>query len=826
MKRKTIWFLFTASLGVGLASHAQTTAPASIAGNWLTVTVASGAPPFATAGTYQILTSPSGSNYSVLGNAGPLAQGLYSYSRTFPSNGMVIFNDSQNPTPTSALLFFSSSATGTIALTNGAAWEAGSFSATNSGPTAAPALFQPAATNRSFQIFLSGQRGSVYALQSSSDLRAWSPFTNVTLADVTTNLVIASPATSAGVFFRARASGVAFAPDSIAGKTLNVSIASGSPAGVYQWQATTNGNDFSIVGGIGVTNDSGVYTYTKLAPDTALLSYSGPNVGSISQKLVFTSPSAGRFFATNGATFQFGSFTVANGPVIFLGNFSYTADTARGASAVYPANGTAMTLSVTNSAGDVWSLNVPGDALLSSRAISMTPFSSINSGNALLPVSSGVVLGPDGIQFADNVTLSLTPHAPLGKNASLMLAGDDGSALYLVQTTNQSGVYSTSLLHFTSGAATDPSDQQLANLQQEAQAAYNQAVNEARALLHSFHTKSEPPDYIFSCHPNETQDQDAGVDAWVSNLFLDETEAIQHLLSAARTLALTTGNTDDSSALNLALQLVSGPMYNEMDGLWNTWGSNPDKTVPLVRASLSLIRQQALLGGSDDISGGRFTGRILSAMSKLLTHYMDKLRNEHDYSLVPSLLQIERTSELLGGGDDTSFFSQLVSVLTFKLTIDDQLNGGEGHEEAQGDITMTADPALIFPLSGSGAINYVSGTLGGATLAPGQSFTANVHIDDWDACDSLTATIYLDRFGADTEDYQAAGFTVPVPGPMEEAAVAVFTGHLTDNPKYGGLYAFSVPLQNKNPEAISQTVVGNGQGGNVTVQFTLLHTPK
>src|SRR5581483_9934945 len=358
MKSKTIWLLFVAGFSAALAGKAQTSAPSSLAGNLLTVTISSGAAPFASSGAYQILTSAGGSNYSVLGNAGPLTQGVYSYS-----NGLAIFNDSQNPTPTSMLLSFSSTGAGTATLTNGAGFQTGAFTATNYGSAPAPGLFQPLATNGSFQIFLSGQRGGVYSLQSSSDLRAWSPLTNFTLADSTTNLVITpSPAPNA-VFFRAKSSGVAFAPGSIAGKKLNVSITSGAPTGIYQWQAATNGNDFSISGAVGATNDSGTYTYTKIGPDTAVLAYSGAKVGSISQKLVFTSASSGRFYSTNGAAFQFGAFTMANGPVVFLVNFSYTADSARGASSLFPANGTPATISVTNSVGDIWTLNIPADAL-------------------------------------------------------------------------------------------------------------------------------------------------------------------------------------------------------------------------------------------------------------------------------------------------------------------------------------------------------------------------------------------------------------------------------------------------------------------------------
>ena len=148
----------------------------------------------------------------------------------------------------------------------------------------------------------------------------------------------------------------------------------------------------------------------------------------------------------------------------FLGNIKYTPDLARAGSLYFPADGTTATLSVTNAGGWVWTLTFPADALITPREITMTPFASVDSGDALLPITTGVQLEPDGIQFSDGVTLTVTPSVALGSHASLMMAGDNGSAIYFVQTTNQMNNYSTVLFHFTSGGATDPSDQQVNNI--------------------------------------------------------------------------------------------------------------------------------------------------------------------------------------------------------------------------------------------------------------------------------------------------------------------------------------------------------------------------
>lgn len=52
--------------------RAQSFAPESLAGSLLTVAVSRGNAPFATSGTYRFFISAAGTNYTVLGRAGPL----------------------------------------------------------------------------------------------------------------------------------------------------------------------------------------------------------------------------------------------------------------------------------------------------------------------------------------------------------------------------------------------------------------------------------------------------------------------------------------------------------------------------------------------------------------------------------------------------------------------------------------------------------------------------------------------------------------------------------------------------------------------------------
>lgn len=70
-------------------------APASLLGKTLTVTVTSGDSPFADSGAYQFIPDPQGNGYKVVGITGiPNSFGTYSYTQASPTTGVISFNDS------------------------------------------------------------------------------------------------------------------------------------------------------------------------------------------------------------------------------------------------------------------------------------------------------------------------------------------------------------------------------------------------------------------------------------------------------------------------------------------------------------------------------------------------------------------------------------------------------------------------------------------------------------------------------------------------------------------------------------------------------------
>jgi hypothetical protein len=377
---------------------------------------------------------------------------------------------------------FTSGGAGTFVLTSTSGAQAGVFNSGAAYPVpGAPDIFLPTVANSQFQAFVSGSPGVAYSVESSSNLLTWTTLTNVTIPNLTTNIV--DPGAVAARFYRVKACSNVFAPGAITGLTLCCSINAGAAPfatnGILEFAAGADGSSYQILAGTGATNGSGSYTYTVSGPNTAAISYHDSVSGAVcNEQLFFTSVDAGYFYTTNTAAagFQSGSFTLETGPALFLGNVHFTPDTARGASVYFPADGTPVSLSVTDAAGYVWSLNFPGDALLEPATLSMTPAAAVDTNQSVLPISSGVQLGPEGIVFCDGVTLTLTAPAALGAYATLMMGAGDGTGLNLVQTATQANTYSTTLFHFSSGWMSDPDASSMQNLIDQAIADYSEAL--------------------------------------------------------------------------------------------------------------------------------------------------------------------------------------------------------------------------------------------------------------------------------------------------------------------------------------------------------------
>jgi hypothetical protein len=699
---------------------AQDFAPDSMAGSYLTVAITGGSAPFAASGSYLLFTSAAGTNYAVLGRAGTgFGSGTYNYDKTAGTSGVLTFVDSQSGPGISMNLSYTSSTGGTLTLTGSTGSQNGTFTTTNYVAVSPPDMFLPSFTNGQLQTYLGGQEGFVYSIETSSNLTSWSAWTNVELPDLTTNL--SANAVVGSRFFRARTAATAFAPDSLTNKTFNLSITDGelplTTNGVCQWVADANDNGYQIIGGQGTTNSSGTYSYTKTGPNGGVISYSDSLAGNVNEQLVFTSPDSGYFYATNSGGFESGTFNLAEGAVEFMGNISFVPDTARSGDLYFAADGSPASLSVSNAAGWVWMLTFPADALSTPAMITMTPFASADSIDALLPMTEGVQLEPDGLQFEDAVTLTAIPPAALGSHASLMMAGDDGGDIYFVPTTSQAGTYSTTLFHFTSAGATDPSEQAWADFLAKhpasaAEAVYNQASNTMATMdAAAIPVLPPPPDYQFApCL--STNPADGEVDAYIKSVLTKQTDVLKNLFDAAAVLKFM-GTNLDSQSTNLAKALIETtefPLVDELIGRYA--GTDLAKFQPVYKLEANISSQDKLYGGKGNKN---WNNELKPWAQAIVDDDLAELRN-HRYDMIKASQSMFSTMEKDFGtnaGDEATFQTDLKSAAIFTLSVEITMNGTVS-EEAKGDNGTN----IITGAKVDGTItdNYESGTAGPATL--------------------------------------------------------------------------------------------------------------
>jgi hypothetical protein len=822
-------------------------APESLENSLLTFKVSGGTGPFATNAGFQLFTSPVGTNYSALGSAGSgFGSGGYAYIQTGTNTGTLTFSDTRAGV-ISLQISFAATGADTFVLSNSAGVETGTLTIMQGyANLQTPNLFLPGVSNNQFQAFLSGDRGVNYNIDSSTDMTNWTPLTSLSLADLTTNFTDATLTTNR--YYRARTGSVALAPATISNLTFACSANSAAAPfqsnAFFQWAAVSNGNAYKIIAASGATNGSGTFSYSTTGPTTALITYTDSSTSkTYYQELLFSSTTAGFFYTTNSASsgFQSGTFTITTGPTMLFGNVSFSGDTNRARSIFFPADGTPVTLSVTDAVGYVWSLSAPGDALLTAQTLSMTPFASIDSSQCALPVLTGVQLGPDGIRFCDGVTLTLTTPSPLGRHAALLVGASDGSKLSFVQTATNASSYSTTLFHFSGAGAIDPMDQpwqQYAdeNLEQALEA-YDEATTEAQSLIKPAVQPPEPPDYELNCTGSNPQG-DQAVSNYVAALFQKESDAVNKLINAAEFLQHATG--DESYFLNaqtLAIQVFESSGYRKVDALAADWNDNALKFSAVSAATFYIYRSDALLGGTAIPAAVSYLAPWLK--QSVLDHYWKKLINDHDYTMAPVLISIERLISLLGVPiNGTAFLQQVAQGYTFQVTMNCTDVGDKLSLSANALLTINQDPNAspgLIGISSQGSVQTMntfteSGTYTDCTLAPSTFEQGCVFQID---CTNQTMGLFVfEEMGSLDESWSCPGGGGPSQVMVQDFSNAFQASHGTQNSVSGDhdcSYDFVVQWQNMQAQPANATFTGKGQyTANDTVTFTIQvkHTPK
>jgi hypothetical protein len=220
----------------------------------------------------------------------------------------------------------------------------------------------------------------------------------------------------------------------------------------------------------------------------------------------------------------------------------------------------------------------------------------------------------------------------------------------------------------------------------------------------------------------------------------------------------------------------------------------------------------------------------------VLSYYWDQLINQHDYSIAPALISVERDLALLGAAPNSdSFLQQVNTGYSFDVILTNSVNVPGESIQAHGTITLNAYPENgwmigLTPDLGiqhSNTFSYDSGTLGPCTLLLPLKFTEGAYfkLD----CDISEVNMYiLSPMGATLEMWSCPG--IP---PEQEATLATFftgaytayvnpynQGHGSGGTSLGDLeYCFPVLWRNKDAQPVNAIFPG---GSGINSMFTIV----
>ncbi|MEW6429772.1 MAG: chitobiase/beta-hexosaminidase C-terminal domain-containing protein, partial [Thermodesulfobacteriota bacterium] len=219
-----------------------------------------------------------------------------------------------------------------------------------------------------------------------------------------------------------------------------------------------------------------------------------------------------------------------------LGKVTFNRDGGHSASSTYPADGKAFHLQITDGAGRLWSLDIPGDALLVPTSIRISALKDIASATMPGVIGAGVFLEPDGLKFLAPATLTVTP--PAGGSPGMLLLGSGlGDNLEFGPSVLGQGSVSTIIWHFSTAYVSDDEmnameQQAMDALKERALADYASAKAAAAELLRQKPiTAPAPPDLSFNCYGTAAYKEPAAQLArYEKEVFSPENEVMARLL--------------------------------------------------------------------------------------------------------------------------------------------------------------------------------------------------------------------------------------------------------------------------------------------------------
>lgn len=516
-------------------------------------------------------------------------------------------------------------------------------------------------------------------------------------------------------------------------------------------------------------------------------------------------------------------------PDASLGDISFKADNSAKKWVNYPADGTEITLSVTDGLGMVWTLTIPGEALMYSEGISMTPLSDFESSSYPGTITGGVMLLPSGLEFLVPAQLSVShPEKPV---EGLILGGNNqGAGLEFMEVELSDNGVSASVYHFSSALFNPLDDPKINELKKLADQRVRDAIKATREMLKQPLEIPTPPSIPLECiGDNEIKIASEYTEA----LGNPESLLIRQLLGAGRAYNLLHGN-DDLGSLDWAVKL-SERIMKKVNKLIKTYQPQPEKYLAVMYANSRYSRESAILGIHEDWLP-RFS-ELVPWAEATRDHCVEQVRDKHNFKYFRSILELEKAialfSEISGGRSYDEILETIKEIMTFEIYY---------------ELIYNDDDETIIRLKGDGKVKYVEQGhyyFGNATaeytsyvvtfaepedkreIEP-KAFPVNVVITFTDFCDKdPKVNIILEMIGSKEEEHviiDKDGVRGSVKMPIVNMmADSMFEG--TIGPMGSG-FIFSLPMHNQKEIVANETIKEKQGNTTMTMYLQVTHTPE
>ena len=523
-------------------------------------------------------------------------------------------------------------------------------------------------------------------------------------------------------------------------------------------------------------------------------------------------------------------------PVDF-GTIGFTLDTARQTSGTFDfMSGEDLILTAADANGYGWMLSIPATALLTTTEIKMTPFATLDVSQSGAKVISGVLLEPDGLQFVDEVRLSVTVPGDNPGVGLIFSFQQDGSGVAFAPTGNTSGGKTAiaTIWHFSAaGYASGDSGDGLGAYRQMAEEEYRWALAAAKLFIQNgAPTPPTPPVISQFCRGTEVNPEEPiQADLFeFGRAFLDPYNEINSVLLAAMKAMELVGAGEDTSAGADAAQQIAKMAETSIWQLGTQVEGErpPDRLNAVIAVALSVERQVELLGSSPDML------LVITGWAETIRdYYLSQLETNHDYRAFPTLMILEKNVQLLGGMDR---LGDIMTALTFEVIVDTSFDGTWYSGEklfATGNVVQNADvtgltnllnpPNFLWGTANNMILKAKSGNFTDSTgnypLA-GQEDTATLWLLNYDACVTKTFDVMLTGFYGDGQNKSAT-----VAGASSMVSLEQYWWSTA------GAFMFTVPMQNLSPTLGEGTYSGSGSAadGDFTssaqIHIAIKHTP-